>query len=611
MSYFETAKGRRRGRLVAGLALLLAGCAGSSSGGPRSACGNGFLLVRGECAEVVDGSCPNPVGLFRDSDGDGFGKTSDVVGGCVVEGYVEAADDCNDEDASVRPGAPEQCNSIDDDCDGAIDNDVVERAWFEDEDGDGFGVAESTRTACRVPDGFAELAGDCNDADVRTNPGADDTCDGVDRDCNGVIDDGSSARCEAGETLGCTTECGSRGTALCDGACGAGPCVPPEDTCNFVDDDCDGLVDQGVSALVEAGRSTFVPAFGAVAKDAAIVALDDALVTLVLMASDFNQYVVAHKFEAGTGRELASSVVAGRLGPDASFDQRLHAVRVGDNVVVAPPATMDGFELYLLSGETLEELEREDAGTAPTGMRWAAQCLAARGSVVAWGRRALGENMAEEALPPSTENRTVVRFLTGQLTLSAEHTVTEFEQNLGNRYCALASPVGSEAVWPLAYQRRNGVRLAFVSASGGEQAGLRTDVATLGPSEVLEGLHATADGGNGTVLAYRVGEGVSLVRYQVGDVATEAGRREDAIVGVASPLGGVSTSGGRLFVAAQSTRVLTLSTFDTIQALGGDASGGEPLGIVRQPAAAAVVELPVVVGGEQPVVAHEVACGGG
>lgn len=38
------------------------------------------------------------------------------------DGYSGCTDDCNDEDETVNPGAPEACNLVDDDCSGAIDD---------------------------------------------------------------------------------------------------------------------------------------------------------------------------------------------------------------------------------------------------------------------------------------------------------------------------------------------------------------------------------------------------------------------------------------------------------------------------------------------------------
>jgi hypothetical protein len=56
-----------------------------------------------------------------------------------------------------------------------------------------------------------------------------------------LIDDGFA--CVLGATGSCTTSCGTTGTRTCGAGCTWGACVPPAETCNGIDDDCNGLVD--------------------------------------------------------------------------------------------------------------------------------------------------------------------------------------------------------------------------------------------------------------------------------------------------------------------------------------------------------------------------------
>jgi fibro-slime domain-containing protein len=78
-----------------------------------------------------------------------------------------------------------------------------------------------------------------------------EVCDGVDNDCNDVIDDGL--------TRACTSICGT-GTEYCDGGAWVGCDAPePEDRerCNNVDDDCDGVIDEFErTCRTDCGRGT-------------------------------------------------------------------------------------------------------------------------------------------------------------------------------------------------------------------------------------------------------------------------------------------------------------------------------------------------------------------
>ena len=102
--------------------------------------------------------------------------------------------------------------------------------------------------ACQDLDGDGYTADvDCRDDQPTVHPGAEEICDGLDNDCNGVVDDGFvlGAFCEAG-----VGACHRTGTIVCDASgtgtvCSVEAGTPSTEVCNGIDDNCDGVVDEG------------------------------------------------------------------------------------------------------------------------------------------------------------------------------------------------------------------------------------------------------------------------------------------------------------------------------------------------------------------------------
>jgi hypothetical protein len=159
---------------------------------------NSSLALPGgdEVCDTLDNNCDGAVdeGLtftfYADGDGDGFGITNLTTTACSLpNGWSDVDGDCDDSTPEAFPGGSEVCDNVDNDCDGIVDNDLL-LTFYADGDGDGFGITNLTTTACSLPNGWADVDGDCNDGASDTFPGADEVCDGDDNNCNSGIDEG-------------------------------------------------------------------------------------------------------------------------------------------------------------------------------------------------------------------------------------------------------------------------------------------------------------------------------------------------------------------------------------------------------------------------------------
>jgi hypothetical protein len=235
-------------------------CAGKE-GGCREMALRGYCRYAVVSDPVVIHDCKNATSGISgcppracDHDGDGFMRY-DPANGCSP---AAALADCDDENPKIFPGAPDYCGN------GIAENCNLDTPCSDDADGDHYNASE-----------------DCDDNDASVHPWAVEKCNGVDDDCDGLVDEGNPNSTTGATVTGvrCTDsdigECGlpaSQGDCVCSNkvpsgntrndaarhACpdenltaaasprcfGAKQKIPETAaTCNGKDDNCDGLPD--------------------------------------------------------------------------------------------------------------------------------------------------------------------------------------------------------------------------------------------------------------------------------------------------------------------------------------------------------------------------------
>ena len=184
--------------------------------------GDGFSLRAGDCDDtnpaIYPGSPDVQDGLDNDCDGlvdEGSPEADDDA-----DGFSDFEGDCNDSDPGIYPGADEIVNGVDDDCDTVVD--------------------ENTDAHDDDEDGYSEQEGDCNDITSAVSPVAPEILDGIDNDCDGIIDEGTAASDDDADGFSelsgdCNDDPDAGGDAAFPGRA---------EEADGVDNDCDGLVDE-------------------------------------------------------------------------------------------------------------------------------------------------------------------------------------------------------------------------------------------------------------------------------------------------------------------------------------------------------------------------------
>ncbi len=211
---------------------------GSCVGGTLT-CTAGSLTCAGSTGatiETCNGADDDCDGLIDDDPVDVGGSCGSAVGACVPGSEI-----CMGGGLVCTGGAgpsPEVCDGQDDDCDGSVDEALARACYTGAAATRGVGVCRDGMQLC-TGGSFGTCAG-------QILPGVE-SCNGLDDDCDGGVDEGVTRSCYAGPA-------GTEGVGLCRagtqtcsagtfGAC-VGSIVPAAETCDGRDENCNGAVDE-------------------------------------------------------------------------------------------------------------------------------------------------------------------------------------------------------------------------------------------------------------------------------------------------------------------------------------------------------------------------------
>ncbi|MBK9733090.1 MAG: sulfatase-like hydrolase/transferase [Chitinophagaceae bacterium] len=219
-------------------------------------------LATGDTVPFDLGGCKLESAYFQDADGDQYGNPLQRKDAATPPvGYVLDYTDCNDAVSTIHPMATETCNSVDDNCNGNIDEGLIFVTYYTDADGDGFGnFSDDGDTLCNNPGiGFSTTHNDCNDANAGINPNVIESCNGIDDNCDGITDEGLTVIYFPDTDADGYGDFTNPGTSLCSNpgvgfSVIGGDCndnnadVHPNTTesCNGIDDNCNGFTDEGL-----------------------------------------------------------------------------------------------------------------------------------------------------------------------------------------------------------------------------------------------------------------------------------------------------------------------------------------------------------------------------
>ncbi len=225
-------------------------------------------VYKGKAKETCDGQdddCNGKIDNGCDDDKDGYCDYDHFVADPAPTLCSLGTGDCDDFNFDVNPAAPEVCgNSIDDNCNNSQNDENAAGCldFFFDADVDGYGLSLKKCLCSKVGFYSAPKDGDCNDGNVYVKPGEQESCDNLDNDCDGDIDEAGATGCSnffydgdkdnyGIDLASCVCTPSNGYTALQKGDCNdtvktISPGLP--ELCNDADDNCDGQVDEGCNA---------------------------------------------------------------------------------------------------------------------------------------------------------------------------------------------------------------------------------------------------------------------------------------------------------------------------------------------------------------------------